>query len=187
MKRYQSLLLAAFAFSFAACEPEFENEVNNEIYSSGEADFTTYVAVGNSLTAGYMDGTMYRSGQQYSFPNLLSKQFAVVGGGVFTQPSFGDDGSDVGGLLFMGNQIGATRLIINMQSVVPGNRRGTPTVEINNLQEQSYHNLGVPGYKSLHILAPCYGNKEGVAIETAYPDFVRHATSPVVSVLEDAG
>src|SRR5690554_4337493 len=95
MKRYQSLILAAFAFSFVACEPEFENEVSNEIYSSGDADFTAYVAVGNSLTAGYMDGTVYRSGQQYSFPNLLSKQFALVGGGAFTQPSFGDDGSDV--------------------------------------------------------------------------------------------
>jgi len=186
MKRYQSLLLAAFAFSFAACEPEFENEVNNETYSSGEADFTTYVAVGNSLTAGYMDGTMYRSGQQYSFPNLLSKQFAVVGGGVFTQPSFGDDGSDVGGLLFMGNQIGATRLIINMQSGGPENLRGTPTVEISNLQAQAYHNMGVPGAKSFHLLAPGYGNIEGVAMGTANPYFVRHATSPDVTVLEDA-
>ncbi|HLV51537.1 MAG TPA: hypothetical protein VKY44_06240 [Flavobacterium sp.] len=186
MKRYQSLLLAAFAFSFVACEPEFENEVTNEIYSSGEVDFSTYVAVGNSLTAGYMDGTMYRSGQQYSFPNLLAKQFAVVGGGAFTQPSFGEDGSDVGGLLFMGNQIGATRLIINMQSGSPENLKGTPTIEISNLQAKAYHNMGVPGAKSFHLLAPGYGNLEGVAMGAANPYFVRHATSSSATVLEDA-
>ena len=121
MKKYQSILLAAFAFSFVACEPEFENEVTNESYSKGEADFTTYVALGNSLTSGFMDGTMYRSGQQYSFPNLLAKQFAVVGGGMFTQPSFSDDTNDLGGLLLMGQQASATRLIINMSTGGPQN------------------------------------------------------------------
>src|SRR5690554_2526104 len=176
MKRYQSLLLAAFAFSFAACEPEFENEVNNETYSSGEADFTTYVAVGNSLTAGYMDGTMYRSGQQYSFPNLLAKQFAIVGGGEFTQPSFADDGSDLGGLLFMGQPIADTRLIINMQTGSPENWSGTPSIEVSNLQQRAYHNMGTPGAKSFHLLAPGYGSIEGVPFGTSNPYFVRHAT-----------
>lgn len=80
------IIVATLAIGFASCEPEFENEVN-AAYSSGEADFTTYVAVGNSLTAGYMDGTVSRVGQTYSYPNLLAQQFALVGGGAFTQPS----------------------------------------------------------------------------------------------------
>lgn len=186
MKKYQSILLAAFAFSFVACEPEFENEVTNESYSKGEADFTTYVALGNSLTSGFMDGTMYRSGQQYSFPNLLAKQFAVVGGGMFTQPSFSDDTNDLGGLLIMGQQASATRLIINMSTGGPQNLKGMPTIEVSKLQAKAYNNMGVPGAKSFHLLAPGYGNLANVATGKANPYFVRHATSPNTTILSDA-
>ena len=186
MKKYQSIFLAAFAFSFIACEPEFENPVSNESYSSGEADFSTYVALGNSLTSGYMDGTIYRSGQQYSFPNLLAKQFAVVGGGSFTQPSFNDDTNDVGGLLFMGQPVAATRLILNMSTSGPENLTGTPTIEISDLQAKAYNNMGVPGAKSFHLLASGYGNLANMATGTANPYFVRHATSPNTTVLSDA-
>jgi hypothetical protein len=45
------IYLAVLAAGFASCEPEFENKVSAE-YTAGEADFTSYVAVGNSLTAG---------------------------------------------------------------------------------------------------------------------------------------
>lgn len=186
MKKYQSILLAAFAFSFVACEPEFENEVTNESYSKGEADFTTYVALGNSLTSGFMDGTMYRSGQQYSFPNLLAKQFAVVGGGAFTQPSFGDDTNDLGGLLFMGQKIANTRLILNMSAGGPESLTGTPTIEVSQLQAKAYNNMGVPLAKSFHLLAPGYGNLANMASGKANPYFVRHATSPNTTILSDA-
>ncbi len=186
MKKYQSILLAACAIGLAACEPEFENEVTNESYSSGEADFSTYVAVGNSLTSGYMDGTMYRSGQQYSFPNLLAKQFAVVGGGMFTQPSYSDDVNDLGGLVLMGQQAAATRLILNMSVGAPQNLKGTPTIEISNLQAKAYNNMGVPGAKSFHLLASGYGNLANVAAGKANPYFVRHATTPNTTVLSDA-
>jgi lysophospholipase L1-like esterase len=71
------IYLAVLAAGFASCEPEFENEVNAN-YTSGDADFSTYVAVGNSLTAGYMDGTVSRVGQTYSFPNLLAQKFALA-------------------------------------------------------------------------------------------------------------
>lgn len=186
MKKYQSILLAAFAFSFIACEPEFENEVTNASYSKGEADFTTYVAIGNSLTSGYMDGTMYRSGQKYSFPNLLAQQFAVVGGGAFTQPSYEDDINDLGGLLLQGNVIGTTRMIINMQTGGPENLKGTSSIEVSKLQAKAYNNMGVPGAKSFHLLAAGYGNLAGVATGKANPYFVRHATTPEATVLGDA-
>lgn len=186
MKKYQSIFLAAFAFSFVACEPEFEHPVTNESYSKGEADFTTYVALGNSLTSGFMDGTMYRSGQQYSFPNLLAKQFAVVGGGSFTQPSFTDDTNDMGGLLFMGQPVAATRLILNMSTSSPENLTGVPTIEISNLQAKAYNNMGVPLAKSFHLLASGYGNLANMATGTANPYFVRHATSPNTTILSDA-
>ena len=73
------IYLAIIAAGFASCEPEFENEVGAN-YTSGDADFSSYVAIGNSLTAGYMDGTVSKGSQMNSYPNLLAQQFALVGG-----------------------------------------------------------------------------------------------------------
>src|SRR5690606_11566403 len=68
----------------------------------------------------------------------------------------------------------------------PQNIAGMPTIEISNLQEKAYNNMGVPGAKSFHLLVPGYGNVAGVATGQANPYFVRHATSPTASVLGDA-
>ncbi|WP_333810346.1 SGNH/GDSL hydrolase family protein [Flavobacterium sp.] len=179
------IYLAVLAAGFASCEPEFENSVDAN-YSAGEADFTTYVAVGNSLTAGYMDGTVSRVGQTYSYPNLLAQKFALVGGGEFTQPSYADDVNNLGGLMLGGIQIGTTRLVIDASESRPENIVGTPTIEVSNLQATAYNNMGVPGAKSFHLLASGYGNVAGVSLGQANPYFVRHATSPSATVLGDA-
>ncbi|UGS23291.1 G-D-S-L family lipolytic protein [Flavobacterium channae] len=179
------IYLAILAAGFASCEPEFENEVDAN-YTSGDADFTSYVAIGNSLTAGYMDGTVSRVGQTYSFPNLLAQKFALVGGGAFTQPSYEDDASNLGGLMLFGNQIGSTRLVIDISQGRPENLSGTPSIEVSNLQATAYNNMGVPGAKSFHLVAPGYGNLAGVALGQSNPYFVRHATSPSATVLGDA-
>jgi lysophospholipase L1-like esterase len=185
MKNKYIYLAVLAAFGFAACEPEFENEVNAD-YTAGEADFTSYVAVGNSLTAGYMDGTVYRSGQQYSFPNLLAQKFALVGGGEFTQPSFADDVNNVGGLNLGGFPIANTRLIIDASQGRPENIAGSSTIDVSALQATAYNNMGVPGAKSFHLVAPGYGNLGGVALGQSNPYFVRHATTPSATVLGDA-
>lgn len=180
------IYFAVLAAVFASCEPEFDNEVNDGSYSAGEADFSSYVAIGNSLTSGFMDGTMSRVGQGYSFPKLLSQQFAIVGGGEFTQPSFSDDINNLGGLILGGNVVQNTRLIINAQVGGPQNIAGTPTVDVSKLQATAYNNMGVPGAKSFHLLAAGYGNLAGVATGQANPFFVRHATSSTATVLGDA-
>jgi lysophospholipase L1-like esterase len=167
------ILVAALAIGFAGCEPEFENEVN-AAYTSGQADFTRYVAVGNSLTAGYMDGTVSRVGQTYSYPNLLAQQFALVGGGVFTQPSFAEDVNNLGG--FSGSP-GSTRLIIDASQNRPEPIAGLSTITLTP-QAKAYNNMGVPGAKSFHLLLPGYG--------ALNPYFARHATSPTATVMADA-
>ena len=167
------ILVAALAIGFAGCEPEFENEVN-AAYTSGDADFTRYVAVGNSLTAGYMDGTVSRVGQTYSYPNLLAQQFALVGGGAFTQPSFAEDVNNLGG--FSGSP-GSTRLIIDASQNRPEPIAGLSTITLTP-QAKAYNNMGVPGAKSFHLLLPGYG--------ALNPYFARHATSPTATVMADA-
>ena len=179
------IYLSVLALGFASCSPEFENEIGSGTYTAGEADFSTYVAVGNSLTAGYMDGTVFRSGQQNSFPNILSQQFALAGGGVFTQPSFADDTNDLGGLTLMGMPLSSTRLIINASVGGPQPKAGTPTIDVSSLQKKAYNNMGVPGAKVVHLLAPGYGSLAGIAIGAANPYFVRHATSETVTVMDD--
>ena len=176
----------ALGLGLVACEPEFKDEINAGTYTNGEADFTTYVAIGNSLTAGYMDGTVFRSGQHNSYPNILAKQFKLVGGGAFTQPSYDDDVNDLGGLILMGTPQTLTRMVINMSTGGPENLAGTPTIEISKLQQKAYNNMGVPGAKSFHLLAAGYGNLQGLATKTANPYFVRHATTPTTTVLADA-
>lgn len=167
------ILVAALAIGFAGCEPEFENEVN-AAYTSGEADFTRYVAVGNSLTAGYMDGTVCRVGQTYSYPNLLAQQFALVGGGEFTQPSFAEDVNNLGG--FAGSA-GSTRLVIDAAQGRPEPIAGTSTITLTP-QAKAYNNMGVPGAKSFHLGIAGYG--------ALNPYFARHATTPTATVLGDA-
>ena len=175
------IYLAILAAGFASCEPEFENEVGAN-YTAGDADFTTYVAVGNSLTAGYMDGTVYKSGQANSFPNLLAQQFALVGGGAFTQPSYAEDVNNLGGIQGLAGF--NTRLVLDANQLNPNGTRGavetivgTSTITLTP-QATAYNNMGVPGAKSFHLTFPGYG--------ALNPYFARHATSPTATVLGDA-
>jgi len=52
--------------------------------SKGTADFTKFIAIGNSLTAGYQAGALFTEGQNNSFPLILSKQFSVAQGSTLT-------------------------------------------------------------------------------------------------------
>src|SRR5690606_30693241 len=91
----------------------------------------------------------------------------------------------VGGLLLAGQPIAPTKMIVNMATGGPENIKGDPTVEVEKLQTKVYHNMGVPGAKVFHLVAPGYGNVAGVANGTANPYFVRHATTPEATVLQD--
>jgi hypothetical protein len=184
-------LLALILIGFTACESDddsLSDPLNEEtqtgpspVYTSGTADFSTFVAIGNSLTAGVSDGTLFKRGQDVSFPNVLSQQFALAGGGTFTQPLIGDD---IGGLLFGGTQIAGPRLIFNPAAQAPEPLNGTPTTEVTSITPGPYNNMGVPSAKSFHLLAPGYGNIAN--FPAANPYFIRMASSPNATVLEDA-
>ncbi|HBK82961.1 MAG TPA: G-D-S-L family lipolytic protein [Flavobacterium sp.] len=176
------LYLSVLVAGLVACEPEFKNPVEAN-YTAGEADFSTYVAVGNSLTSGFMDGTVFKSGQANSFPNLLAQQFAQVGGGVFTQPSYAEDINDSGGILGLSGF--NTRLIVNATLGAPQNLNEPINITLSP-QATAYNNMGVPGAKSFHLLIPGYGNPANLASGGANPYFVRHATSLTATVLGDA-
>ncbi|MBX2900432.1 MAG: hypothetical protein KF775_12320 [Cyclobacteriaceae bacterium] len=58
--------------------------------TSGSANFSKFVAVGNSLTAGYQAGALFTEGQNNSLAAILAKQFSYAGGSAtFNQPDIG--------------------------------------------------------------------------------------------------
>lgn len=183
IKNFKWLLFASLSISIIACsEDDTEGDVVEVPVVAGSADFSKYVALGNSLTAGYSDGALFRAGQENAYPKLLADQFLLAGGGEFKIPYMNDN---VGGLLLGGNVIAGPRLIFNGSAPVslPG---GVPTTEIAVPLTGPFNNLGVPGAKSFHLLAPNYGDVSGVLAGTANPYFVRFRSSASTSVLADA-
>lgn len=163
MKTYHILLLLAL-MSLMACQPELDDFTT----SSGQADFTTYVAVGNSLTAGYADGDLYLSGQENSYPAILATQMKAAGCSEFRQP-----------LMF--DEYGFGRRLL-LDASIPGPVPAGGAPDPRNFESIAalgpFHNMGVPGAKSFHLLIPGYA--------TLNPYFGRIATSPSTTVLTDA-
>ncbi|MFV8325682.1 G-D-S-L family lipolytic protein [Flavobacterium sp. ZS1P14] len=179
IKNFKWLLLVSL--SFVACNNDDENTVVEEPVTSGTASFTKYVALGDSFAAGYSDGALFKKGQEGSYVNIVAKQFATAGGGDFKTPFTSDN---VGGLLLGGNVIAGVRLYFNGVAPIPVS--GTPTTEVTTKITGPFSNLGVPGAKSYHLIAPGYGNVAGVATGAANPYFARFATASGTTILADA-
>lgn len=180
------LLPSVLILALWSCETDVINpdEVYPDPYleiDSGNTDFSSYVSIGASITAGTTDGSLFLAGQMNSFPNILAGVMSMAGGGEFTQPYVSDN---IGGLTLFGNVIAGPRLYFN--GAGPVTVDGTPTTEVSNIMPGPYNNLGVPGMNAIHTLAPGYGNLEGVAVGLANPYFVRMASSPGTSILQDA-
>ncbi|WP_415375778.1 G-D-S-L family lipolytic protein [Patiriisocius sp. Uisw_017] len=178
MKNTIKFMIGFAAIGLVSCEPEFDTPVEEEFYTNGDADFSNYVAVGNSLTAGFADGALYITGQENSYPNIMAQQFALAGGGQFTQPLMADN---LGGLLLNGIQVNDNRLVLSADAQGnpgPTVLEGTPTTEVTTSATGPFNNMGVPGAKSFHLSAPGYA--------AANPFYGRFATSANATVIDDA-
>jgi len=181
------VVLAMGTSLFVACEPEFDKELRErEPVSSGAADFSNYVALGNSLTAGLADNSLYIDGQLAAYPNILAEQMKLAGGGEFKIPLAT---SNAGGLTVGGAEIrnacsGMNRfpkrsvlaIVDGERGVQPYSLAGAPT-EATTVLSGPFNNMGVPGAKSFHLLAPGYGKFN--------PYFGRFASGPEASVVQD--
>ena len=157
-------ILSAFALLIIAtvgCEDY--NEVGNSPVNSGEASFRNYVAVGNSLTAGYQSGALYESAQEFSYPNLLARQFNK--GENFTQPLISDPG--------LGARIELTSL--NPLQTTTSQEQGQPI----NQGQKPFSNLGVPGAVLVDYVNP---NNAGMLKERA-TDPSNPAFNPFYSIV----
>src|SRR4051812_8292807 len=97
MKKIIISTIAVSALLFTAgCKTDFDTDVQDIAVTSGEADFSKYISLGNSLTSGYRDNALYIDGQNESYPNIIAGQMKLAGGGNFVQPLMADNN---GGLL----------------------------------------------------------------------------------------
>jgi lysophospholipase L1-like esterase len=125
------------------CKPEIEMPIP----SAGGVDLSNYVALGNSLTAGYQDGGLYLEGQEQSFPAILAGQIREVNPGLmFNQPAMPENGSgylklkslDLANQLFQFEQIPPDP---GWTDRIPG----------------TYQNLGITGMRVRDITVNGYG------------------------------
>lgn len=193
MKNFKYIFLASSLLFFTNCnDPEdvdlnpFIKEVVVPELTAGSADFSTYVSLGNSLAAGFTDVALFKAAQENSLPNILSQKFAIVGGGAFTQPLTNDN---FGGLALAGTRIQDPRFVFGGATPVPlesviGPVTVTTDIALNN-PTGPFNNLGIPGAKSFHLLAPGYGNISNIQLGLANPYAVRvTGTTPNASMLE---
>src|SRR6187402_159102 len=145
-------ILGLAACSFAACKPKVEPEAP----SAGNLDFSRYLAVGNSLTAGYADGTLYRSSQESSYPAQLAKQFALVGGGQFKQPLLpGEVGYPTSKRVLAVRQ-GLCDTASSLTPVVFPGANDSSGSSTNISGQGPFNNTGIPGIRAIDFLVPGY-------------------------------
>lgn len=99
---------------------------------SGTADFTRFVTIGNSLTAGYQSSALYHSAQIYGYGNLIAKQTGTS----FAIPYISDPG--------IGGRMKIVSLNIAKGEIVIGYDQSTGAPE-NTTYPVPFNNLGIPG------------------------------------------
>lgn len=76
------LVITVCTWVIAGCS----TELTEPKYNDGDADFTTYIAIGGGYAAGYSDHALHLEHQRYSYPAILAGSFARTSGGEFRQP-----------------------------------------------------------------------------------------------------
>lgn len=175
--------------------------------SKGTADFTKFVAVGNSLVAGMQAQSLYNTSQTTSLPRIMAKQFESVGGATtFNQPDinsvngFNPISSNLGIGLILGRLIlfdpdgagprtaGPAAAKAPATSVTCPSAVSTPATPApyNTADfpaafpgnKAALNNFGVPLIYLAQALTPATGGP-GVASNPAYtPFYARFASSP---------
>lgn len=151
---YKSSVLALFAsVLLTGCDPEIDRTEP----SRGEVNLDKYVAVGNSLTAGYQDRGLYREAQLNSYPAILAQQFQLVDGGEFTQPLFEESQASGSGYLRIARIENGRPVLAPVAGTAL--RAGTtlPGGPALTKYTQPVQNLGVPGISVLTSAMNEYG------------------------------
>ncbi|HEX6227691.1 MAG TPA: hypothetical protein VFZ52_24905 [Chryseolinea sp.] len=200
MKKLYILLAIAMVFT-SACEQELIETVPPDpdmtnvtpdpcTGSAGSANFTKFVAVGNSLVAGVQAGALFDEGQANSLPAILNKQFACVGGSsTFTQPNINTplgfnlfitpnptpSGAVLGRLLLQGTPPRPTPQLSNTGAIP--NPAVNPSF-IYTGTKSALNNFGIPAIVLGQSLIPQTGNWAGAGVDPRFSPFYGRLAYP---------
>ena len=145
------LIFAGIVLLLNACK-DYDKLTAPKI-DTGTANFSKFVTIGNSLTAGYQSSSLFESAQKYSFGKLIADAIGTQ----FEQPIVSDPGT-------------AGRL--EVKSIEPfelytNPNQGIPT---NFYYPKPYNNLGVPGALLYDVLNATNANNSASAIFGGVPN-----------------
>ncbi len=182
IKNFKWLFLVSL--TFIACSEDDDvityDSSDGMPLTAGTADFSKYVALGDSFAAGFSDNALFIEGQKGAYPNVLAQQFALVGGGTFTTPFMADN---IGGFSSGGAQVPqfGVRYYLNISnpaSPTPMPVSGISGTEISTHLTGTFNNMGIPGAKVTHL------GFAGYALGNPY--YGRIASSTSATVVGDA-
>ncbi len=197
MTKHKRILIgvALTALLAAGCSLDTPAPVTLDYTLTGAEYFQSYVAIGNSLTAGYMDGGLLgydpsKSGAAYaqvnSYPQLLASTMGYAAG-TFYQPYIAfpgiggldpDDPTSVLGVLrFDGaglSRTGATPAV------------AVPALAVAALYPLPYNNLGVPGATTLDVTTALDSSSSQSPGNTFFDLILRNPTFGNVSMINQA-
>ncbi len=172
--------------------------------TKGTADFTKFIAIGNSFVAGMQGGALFTEGQTNSLPAIMAKQFAIsgVGGGAFVQPDIkatlgynlfvtpnpGTDSKVIGRLLLQNGTTPdcATGKISprpTPQKYEVGNLEAVPNPTLNPAfiytgGKTTLNNFGVPAIALGQSLIPQTGAWAGAGVDPRFSPFYGRLAFP---------
>ena len=146
---YKGFAFATLSALFlGACAPKLDPVAS----SKADLDLSRYIAVGNSLTAGYADGGLYNDAIANSYPGFIADQFKLVGGGEFNQPFFDDAQKNGSGYLnITGWSPTGTPIISPVTTELAVTSSGLAP-----FAGSSNNNLGIPGIRAVDVTVPIY-------------------------------
>lgn len=176
---YLKVFFAVLSFcAFTSCKPKYTEPV----LTTGDADFTRFVMIGDGFSAGYMDDAMYHEGQKSGLAELLANQFKTVGSSTFSTRFINPNSLG-------SNKNGQARLILGYSDDCNGVSSLSPVraATVGDLNiittftfsgDALYSNLTIPGMGIMNVLAPNYAQFN--------PFYAWVASSETSSVLADA-
>ncbi len=174
----KAIIVFLTAFVFSGCKTKFDDPN----YSSGNADFSRFVAVGGSYMSGFSDNCLYLESQQNSLASILQSRFAMAGGGSFKQP-----------LVNAGNGLG-NKYILKYGSLCSSNNAYYLDTLVSDLSNRnwignqgSFNNLGVPGAKSFNLNDQDFGRSIGNVYYNRFASDTGAISFKSSTILGDAG
>ncbi len=151
--------------------------------STGDADFTSYVAIGNSLTAGYQSAALTSTTNDFSYPNLIAQQVGTA----FVQPEIDYPGI---GAYFPGAGIFELRQlsvppVISPEPLTAAQQANPLSMLSNATHPAPYNNLGIPGALAVEM-PTATSSATSLSSNTMFDLILRNPTMGNTTVVDQA-